>query len=123
MDGLFYRPARRIADWQKGFPANISALANRSLATNSYFCLMQLSTEHQELVNFFANRPLPSGPQHVNSYSVFLNLPGAVEVQLNQLRSEVEASRKSAAAILREVQNWVMAGQPQLFDTTQLISE
>lgn len=84
---------------------------------------MQLSTEHQELVNFFANRPLPSGPQHVNPYSVFLNLSGAVEVQLNQLRSEVEASRKSAAIMLREVQEWIKAEQPQLLGTTQLISE
>lgn len=85
---------------------------------------MQLSTEHQELINFFANRPLPSGPQHVNPYSVFLNLPGAVEVQLNQLRSDVEASRKSAAIILREVKDWITVEHPQLLGaTTQLISE
>ena len=73
---------------------------------------MQLSTDHQELINFFADRPLPSGPQHVNSYSVFLNLPGAVDVQLKQLRSEVDASRKSAEIILREVQEWLIAQAP-----------
>ena len=73
---------------------------------------MQLSTDHQELINFFANRPLPSGPQHVNSYSVFLNLPDAVEAQLRQLRSDVDASRKSAAIILREVQEWIIAQPP-----------
>lgn len=80
-----------------------------SLQTNPYFCSMQLSTEHQELVNFFDNRPLPAGPQHINPYSVFLNLPGAVEGQLRQLRSEVEASRKSAAIMLQEVRAWVIA--------------
>ncbi|WP_460936917.1 DUF6965 family protein [Spirosoma humi] len=73
---------------------------------------MQPSTDHQELINFFANRPLPSGPQHVNPYSVFLNLPDAVETQLKQLRSEVDASRKSAAITLREVQEWLVAQSP-----------
>lgn len=73
---------------------------------------MQLSTEHQELINFFSNRPLPSGPQHVNAYSVFLNLPTAVEAQLKQLRSDVDASRKSATIILREIQEWIVAQPP-----------
>jgi len=73
---------------------------------------MQLSSDHQELINFFANRPLPSGPQHVNPYSVFLNLSDAVETQLKQLRSEVDASRKSAAIILCEVKEWVTTQPP-----------
>ena len=73
-----------------------------------YFCSMQLSHEHQELVDFFADCELPSGPQHVNEYSVFLNLPRAVSTHLPRLSSEVEATRKSAAALLAEVRDWVM---------------
>ncbi|GAB2520547.1 DUF6965 family protein [Spirosoma aerophilum] len=70
---------------------------------------MQLSSEHQELVNFFNGQSLPSGPQHVNEYSVFLNLSGAIESQLKQLQSDVEASRKSAAVMLGEVKDWLTA--------------
>ncbi|WP_461115402.1 DUF6965 family protein [Spirosoma jeollabukense] len=69
---------------------------------------MQLSKEHQELVNFFANQSLPTGPQHINEYSVFLNLPGAVSAQLKQLQSDVDASRRSAALMLNQVRNWLM---------------
>ncbi|AUD03251.1 DUF6965 family protein [Spirosoma pollinicola] len=68
---------------------------------------MQLCTEHQELINFFDNRPLPTGPQHINEYSVFLNLTAAVDNQLKQLQSDVEASQKSAAAMLFEVKFWL----------------
>jgi hypothetical protein len=68
---------------------------------------MQLSSEHQELVEFFNGHTLPTGPQHVNEYSVFLNLAGAIESQLKQLQSDVEASRKSAAVMLREVKSWL----------------
>lgn len=69
---------------------------------------MQLSTEHQELINFFASRPLPTGPQHINEYSVFLNLPGAVSSQIRQLQSDVEASQRSAALMLNQVRKWLM---------------
>ncbi|SFB88313.1 DUF6965 family protein [Spirosoma endophyticum] len=69
---------------------------------------MQLSTEHQELVNFFTNRSLPTGPQHINEYSVFLNLPGAVSSQIKQLQSDVDTSRRSAALMLNQVRNWLM---------------
>lgn len=73
---------------------------------------MQLNNEHQDLVNFFANRPLPTGNQHINEYSIFLNLTGAVDVQLKQLQSDVEASRKSAAVMLIEVKNWLLKQEP-----------
>ncbi len=72
---------------------------------------MQPSTDYQELINFFANRPLPIGPQHINEYSIFLNLTGAVAVQLKQLQSGVEASRKSAALMLYEVKAWLIGQQ------------
>ncbi len=68
---------------------------------------MDLTHEHQKLVDFFASRTLPSGPQHINQYSVFFDLPGAVNKQLQQIRSDVEATRKSAAIMLREVQDWL----------------
>ena len=69
---------------------------------------MQLSHEHQTLVDFFADCALPSGPQHVNEYSVFLNLPRAVSTHVSRLSSDVEATRKSAAALLTEVRDWMM---------------
>ena len=68
---------------------------------------MQLSSDHQALVDFFSTHELPSGPQHVNAYSVYLNLPNAVTSRLRQLHSEVEATRKSAALMLDEVKNWL----------------
>ncbi|GAB4051289.1 DUF6965 family protein [Spirosoma litoris] len=69
---------------------------------------MNLSREHQELVDFFSGRDLPTGPQHINEYSVLLNLQGAVNTRLQQLYSEVEATRKSAALMLTEVKDWLM---------------
>lgn len=72
------------------------------------FLSMQLSQEHQALVDFFADCALPSGPQHVNEYSVFLSLSGAVSTHLPRLSSDVDATRKSAAALLTEVREWVM---------------
>ncbi|WP_461075164.1 DUF6965 family protein [Spirosoma flavus] len=68
---------------------------------------MHLRSEHQALVDFFAERQLPTGPQHVNDYSVFFNLPAAVNSRLSQLHSDVEATRKSAALMLEEVKNWL----------------
>ncbi|GAB3040398.1 DUF6965 family protein [Spirosoma pulveris] len=77
---------------------------------------MHFSNEHEELENFFRDRSLPSGPQHINEYSVFLNLPGAVTTQLQWLHSEVAATRKSAAVMLQEVRDWLLqqAGSDQL---------
>jgi hypothetical protein len=69
---------------------------------------MNLSREHQELVDFFSSRDLPTGPQHINEYSVMLNLSGAVNTRLQQLHSEVEATRKSAALMLSEVKEWLL---------------
>lgn len=69
---------------------------------------MQLSQEHQALVDFFSDCELPSGPQHVNEYSVFLSLPRAVSTHLSRLSSDVEATRKSAAALLTEVRHWMI---------------
>lgn len=69
---------------------------------------MNLSQEHQELVDFFSGRELPTGPQHINEYSVLLNLSGAVNTRLQQLYSEVEATRKSAALMLNEVKDWLI---------------
>ena len=68
---------------------------------------MQLSQEHQALVDFFADHSLPSGPQHINAYSIYLNLQGAVHNRLQQLHSDVEATRKSAALMLTEVKEWL----------------
>jgi hypothetical protein len=69
---------------------------------------MQLKSEYQDLVNFFTSHPLPAGPQHINEFSVFLNLSGAVETSLNQLRSDVEATSKSAATMLSEIKMWLI---------------
>ncbi|MVM34689.1 hypothetical protein GO755_31970 [Spirosoma sp. HMF4905] len=69
---------------------------------------MDLSREHQELVDFFSGRELPTGPQNINEYSVLLNLSGAVKTRLQQLDSEVEATRKSAALMLCEVKDWLI---------------
>lgn len=68
---------------------------------------MQLSTEYQELIDFFTGRQIPTGPQHVNPYSVYLNLQGAVEMHLQQLQSNVEASRKAAFLMLVQVRDWL----------------
>lgn len=68
---------------------------------------MQLSPDHQALVDFFSAYELPTGPQHINAYSVFLNLPSAVNNRLRQLNSEVDATRKSAALMLGEVRDWL----------------
>lgn len=73
-----------------------------------YFCAMQLTNEHQELVDFFAERELPAGPQHVNEFSVFFNLTGAVRTRLQELQSEVELTRNSAATMLAEVRSWLL---------------
>ncbi|UFH56303.1 DUF6965 family protein [Spirosoma sp. KNUC1025] len=68
---------------------------------------MQLSREYQELVDFFSGRELPTGPQHINEYSVFLSLSGAVNTNLQRLYSGVEATSQSAARMLKEVQQWL----------------
>ena len=68
---------------------------------------MQLSQEHQALVDFFTGYDLPTGPQHINVHSVFLNLPSAVNSRLRQLYSDVDATRKSAALMLGEVKTWL----------------
>ncbi|GAB3987241.1 hypothetical protein GCM10028807_06730 [Spirosoma daeguense] len=68
---------------------------------------MHLRSEHQTLVDFFADRTLPTGPQHVNEYSIFLNLSGAVNARIAQLQSDVEATRNSAALMLEEVKSWL----------------
>lgn len=74
---------------------------------------MQLSPDHQALVDFFSAYELPTGPQHINAYSVYLNLPSAVSNRLRQLHSEVEATQKSAALMLGEVKDWLeKQGQP-----------
>jgi len=70
---------------------------------------MQLSTQHQQLIDFFAGRNLPSGPQHVNPYSVFLNLSGAVQTRLADLYCDVETTQQSAALMLREVKDWLLS--------------
>lgn len=69
---------------------------------------MHFNSEHEELEHFFNGRPLPTGPQHINEYSVFLNLPGAVATQIQWLHSEVAATRKSAAVMLQEVREWLL---------------
>jgi hypothetical protein len=69
---------------------------------------MNLSDEHQALVDFFAPITLPTGFQHVNAYSVFLDLPGAVNTYIKRLHSTVEADRKSAALALNGIRNWVL---------------
>ncbi|GAB3945767.1 hypothetical protein GCM10028805_15400 [Spirosoma harenae] len=68
---------------------------------------MNLDSEYQDLVDFFSGRDLPTGPQHINEYSVFLNLSNAVNSRLTQLHSDVAATRKSAALMLREVKDWL----------------
>ena len=72
---------------------------------------MELIQEHQELVDFFTGRILPSGPQHVNSYSVFLNLDKAVKEHLKRLQSERETTRLQAAILLQEVKHWLLNSQ------------
>lgn len=71
---------------------------------------MPLRNEYQELVDFFTACDLPAGPQHINEYSVFLNLPGAVNTGLQRLHSDVEATSQSAARMLSEVKHW-LSGQ------------
>jgi hypothetical protein len=69
---------------------------------------MNLSEEHQALVDFFATVTLPTGFQHVNEYSIFLDLPGATQAYIQRLYSSVEADRKSAALALNGIRNWVL---------------
>lgn len=69
---------------------------------------MNLSDEHQALVDFFVSITLPTGFQHVNEYSVFLDLPGATNTYIKRLYSAVEADRKSAALALNEIRDWVL---------------
>lgn len=73
---------------------------------------MQQDNDHQELVDFFTGRPLPAGPQHLNPYSVFLDLNGAVVSHLHRLGSEVEATRRSSALTLTEVKKWLLSQAP-----------
>ncbi|MBD2754158.1 DUF6965 family protein [Spirosoma validum] len=79
-----------------------------TILVNPYFCGMPLRSEYQELVDFFSASDLPTGPQHVNEYSVFLNLSGAVSSSLQRLQSEVEATSLSAARMLTEVKQWLV---------------
>lgn len=69
---------------------------------------MNLSDEHQALVDFFASVTLPTGFQHVNEYSVFLDLPGATRTYIQRLHSQVETDRKSAALALNGIRDWVV---------------
>ena len=69
---------------------------------------MQLSQEHQALVDFFLGRELPAGPQHINPYSVFLNVPKAVDCHLQGLYSEVEATQNASARLLQEIKAWLI---------------
>ncbi|MBN8825929.1 MULTISPECIES: hypothetical protein [unclassified Spirosoma] len=68
---------------------------------------MNPDSEYQDLINFFSGRDLPTGPQHINEFSVFFNLSSAVSNRLNQLNSDVAATRKSAALMLTEVKHWL----------------
>jgi hypothetical protein len=72
---------------------------------------MNLSDEHQSLVDFFAGITLPDGFQHVNAYSVFLDLPGATDTYLKRLHSDVDANRRSAALALSEIREWALRQQ------------
>jgi len=75
---------------------------------------MELATEHQQLIDFFAGRELPVGPQHVNPYSVFLNLSGAVQTRLADLYCDVETTQLSAILMLREVKDWLLTQDQML---------
>lgn len=70
---------------------------------------MFLRSEYQQLVDFFSICDLPTGPQHINEFSVFLNLPRAVNTNLQCLNSGVEATSQSAARMLTEVKQWLIA--------------
>ena len=72
-----------------------------------YLWPMELSQDHQELVDFFTGCVLPAGPQHINPFSVYLDLQTAVETHIRQLFSNAEASRKAAALMLTEVRQWL----------------
>ena len=67
-----------------------------------------MTPEQQQLIDFFAGLELPPGPQHVNPYSVFLNLPRTVITRLADLHSEVETTQQSAAVMLQEVKEWLL---------------
>ncbi|QKZ11323.1 hypothetical protein [Spirosoma sp. KUDC1026] len=69
---------------------------------------MKLSDDHQTLVDFFATTALPTGVQHVNEYSVFLDLPAATRMYLQRLYSDVEASQRSAALALTGIRDWAL---------------
>ncbi|WP_080054169.1 DUF6965 family protein [Spirosoma aerolatum] len=68
---------------------------------------MNTNSDYQDLIDFFSGRDLPTGPQHINEFSVFFNLSSAVSNRLNQLNSDVAATRKSAALMLTEVKQWL----------------
>jgi|GEM_PF-4314246 hypothetical protein len=69
---------------------------------------MKLSDDHQALVDFFASITLPTGFQHVNEYSVFLDLPGATEMYIRRLYSDVDTNRQSAALALTGIKEWAI---------------
>jgi hypothetical protein len=69
---------------------------------------MKLNDDHQALVDFFARITLPTGFQHVNEYSVFLDLPVATETYLRRLHSDVDTNRQSAALALTGIKEWAM---------------
>ncbi|GAB4036061.1 DUF6965 family protein [Spirosoma gilvum] len=69
---------------------------------------MNPNSEHQDLIDFFSGRDLPTGPQHINEFSVFFNLSNAVNTRLNQLNSDVAATRNSALLMLNEVKQWLL---------------
>ncbi|WP_461103323.1 DUF6965 family protein [Spirosoma koreense] len=75
---------------------------------------MALRNEYQQLVDFFSDRTLPTGPQHVNPYSVFFNLSSAVHTNLKLLHSEVTATSASAARMLTEVRQWLIEQSPAM---------
>jgi hypothetical protein len=69
---------------------------------------MKLSDDHQALVDFFASTTLPTGVQHVNEYSVFLDLPAATKTYLERLNSDVETNQQSAARALTGIRDWAL---------------
>lgn len=81
---------------------------------------MALTSEQQELVAFFSDRELPAGPQHVNDYSVFINLTDAVQAQLKHLQSDVLISQQSATRLLQEVKNWLDNQPVTIPDTVEV---
>lgn len=76
---------------------------------------MNLTEDNQALIDFFAHHSLPSGFQHVNEYSVYLDLPGAVSTFLQRLQSDVVTNQKSAAMALIQIREWAIKQESNVF--------